>query len=307
MDVKQLEYFLALVHRENISGTADLLHISQPALSKSISKLEKEIGLPLFDRHGNRITLNEYGRTFAAYAEQSLALLQNGIHAARQTIYETNGVVRIVCYAFSNILLPVLSDYRFLNPNVKIALSHHITQEERTSEQTDLLLCCGQDNRAFFENSSGWVSRELFREPCRLLISRRYREYPEDCAALPLRALKDDVFVSFWGDSTAMYSDVTFKLCQAAGFTPRVALETNDHLFKVGMVGEGRAVMILPECCVESTLRLYPDLRAFSILDADTTRPVYLLRRKKNLLSEAALDFWNFTLEHYGLEPDAWD
>ena len=306
MDVRQLEYFLALVHRENISGTADLLHISQPALSKSIAKLEKEIGVPLFDRHGNHITLNEYGRTFAGYAEQSLTLLQGGIHAARQTIYETNGVIRIVCYAFSNILLPAVSDYQFLNPNVKIVLSHHVTQEERTSEQTDLLLCCGQDNRAFFEKASGWVSRELFRESLCLLISRRYREYPEDCTALSLSDLRDDVFVSFWSDRP-MFSDITFRLCQNAGFVPRIAVETNDHFFKVGMVGEGRAVMIQPECCVESTLRLYPDLRALSILDADTTRPVYLLRRKKNLLSEAALDFWNFALEHYGLEPDPWD
>lgn len=307
MDVKQLEYFLALVHRENISGTADLLHISQPALSKSIAKLEKEVGVPLFDRHGNRITLNEYGKTFAAYAEQSLALLQSGVHAARQIIYETNGVIRIVCYAYSNILLPAISDYQFLNPNVKILLSHHVTQEERTSEQTDLLLCAGQDNRAFLENSSGWVSRELFRESCRLLISRRYREYPDCCTALSFRDLKDDIFVAFWGDNTALYSDITFKLCQTAGFTPRIALETNDHMFKVGIVGEGRAIMVLPECCVESTLRLYPDLRAFSILDVDTTRPIYLLRRKRVLLSEAALDFWNFVLEHYSLPPDTQD
>lgn len=306
MDVKQLEYFLALMQREHISSTADLLNISQPALSKNIAKLEAEVGVPLFDRHGNRIILNEYGRTFANYAAKSLAILQNGVLATRQIIYETNGTIEISCHAFCDILLPVVTDYNFLNPNVKVIVARHADKDEIVSENTDFLLCSGQDGRTYMESSNSWVGQELFQERFLLLISERYRQFPPNCTELAMEDLKDDSFVVTW-ENSPLFSDITFRLCQSAGFVPRYTLETNNFLFKVGLVGEGRAITVLPESCVKTAQRLYPDLRAFSIKGEDSTRPVYLLRRKKLLMSEAALDFWNFVLEHYELAPDTRD
>ena len=59
MDIRNIEYFLHLAKYEHVSATADLLHISQPSLSKHITSLEREIGVKLFDRIGNRIVLNK--------------------------------------------------------------------------------------------------------------------------------------------------------------------------------------------------------------------------------------------------------
>lgn len=61
MDIRNIEYFLHLAKYEHVSATADLLHISQPSLSKHITSLEREIGVKLFDRIGNRIVLNKTG------------------------------------------------------------------------------------------------------------------------------------------------------------------------------------------------------------------------------------------------------
>lgn len=306
MDIKQLEYFLALMQREHISGTADLLHISQPALSKSIAKLEEEVGVPLFDRHSNRITLNEYGRTFASYVTKSLSLLQSGLLATREIMYDTNGVLSISCHAYCDILLPIVTDYNFLNPNVKVVVARHADQENVASENTDFILCSGQDGRSFTESSNSWVDQKLFQERHYLLISPRYRAYPAGCNELSIEDLKDDTFVVTW-ENSPFFSDITFKICQTAGFVPRAPLSTNNFLFKVGLVGEGRAIAVLPECCVKTAQRLYPDVRAFSIKEYNTTRSIYLMRRKKLLMSEAAQDFWSFVLEYYGLDPDKRD
>lgn len=306
MDIKQLEYFLALVKQENISSTADLLNISQPALSKNIIKLEQEVGVSLFNRHGNRITLNDYGRNFALYAARSLEILESGLFSTRQAIYEVNGQIRITCHAFSGILAPIVTQYQFLNPNVQISVSRHGDKGSIPKEDEDFLLCSGQESVSFLENSDSWVGQEIFREKIIIIISKRYRSYPADCDSLPMSALKKEKFVGMM-ESSPLFSDITFRLCASAGFVPTIAFETNDYLFKVRLVGEGRAIALLPECCIETAQKLYPDIRAFHIQGIDTTRSVFLLRRKKLLMSETALDFWNFALDYYQLEPDLRD
>ena len=58
MDIRNIEYFLHLAKYEHVSATADLLHISQPSLSKHITSLEREIGVKLFDRSRRHVSLN---------------------------------------------------------------------------------------------------------------------------------------------------------------------------------------------------------------------------------------------------------
>ena len=62
MDSTHLLYFKAIAESESLTKAAQSLHISQPALSKSLSALEKELGRPLFNRVGGRLYLNADGR-----------------------------------------------------------------------------------------------------------------------------------------------------------------------------------------------------------------------------------------------------
>ena len=64
MELQQLRYFKAVADIGKISDAAESLFISAPALSTSISRLEKELGMQLFDRTSNRISLNPQGRIF---------------------------------------------------------------------------------------------------------------------------------------------------------------------------------------------------------------------------------------------------
>lgn len=86
MELIQIKYFLELAKREHVSATADFLEISQPALSKSIMSLEKEIGVKLFDRKGKRIYLNQHGRYFLNYAQRALEDLNKGIVSAQHSL-----------------------------------------------------------------------------------------------------------------------------------------------------------------------------------------------------------------------------
>ena len=95
MNIQNIEYFLQLAKFEHVSVTADFLNISQPSLSKHIAALERELGLKLFDRIGNRIALNKNGEQFAQYARQAVDLLNIGINCAKRSVYDTKGTIRI--------------------------------------------------------------------------------------------------------------------------------------------------------------------------------------------------------------------
>lgn len=64
MEWEQLEYFQTLARIQHVTKAAETLSITQPALSRSIVRLENYLGVPLFDRQGRSITLNKYGERF---------------------------------------------------------------------------------------------------------------------------------------------------------------------------------------------------------------------------------------------------
>ncbi len=79
MNITQLIYYIELAEVEHISNVAYTLNISQPALSKSLSRLEDELGCKLFDRAGRGIKLNKYGQAFLPYAKSMVEIYQNSI------------------------------------------------------------------------------------------------------------------------------------------------------------------------------------------------------------------------------------
>jgi len=76
MELLQLKYFKVVAEVGKISAAAEQLFISAPALSTSISRLEKSLGMPLFTRTNNRIILNAQGRILLNYVNQVFALLE---------------------------------------------------------------------------------------------------------------------------------------------------------------------------------------------------------------------------------------
>lgn len=82
MQLYQLEQFCMIARYEHISRAALELHVSQPTLSLNLARLEEELGMPLFDRVGRNIKLNDYGRVFYKHVEHALLELD----AARQAL-----------------------------------------------------------------------------------------------------------------------------------------------------------------------------------------------------------------------------
>lgn len=86
MELQQLKYFKAVADIGKISQAAESLFVSPPALSTSISRLEKELGFPLFSRTNNRIILNAQGQIFLKYINQVFVSLESAKQEMQQSL-----------------------------------------------------------------------------------------------------------------------------------------------------------------------------------------------------------------------------
>ena len=95
MTLHMLLYFRVLAKLQHYTKSAKELHISQPSLSYSIGELEKELGLPLFDRVGKKIRLNNNGEIYLTYVEEALKNLDDGFSAMKKLQTESAGTINI--------------------------------------------------------------------------------------------------------------------------------------------------------------------------------------------------------------------
>lgn len=87
MNLEQMQFFSVVAQMENVSKAAESLHMTQSTLSKNILRLEEEIGVPLFDRHGKKIFLNEQGSRFLETCNTTL----NEVKRAKEEIQRSLG------------------------------------------------------------------------------------------------------------------------------------------------------------------------------------------------------------------------
>ena len=94
MELSQLRAFLAAAQYENMTRAAESLHVTQPALSRTIARLEQELGVQLFEKSGRNTTLTAFGKDFLACAERTLGTLDAGVDAIKRSA-AGEGMIRL--------------------------------------------------------------------------------------------------------------------------------------------------------------------------------------------------------------------
>ena len=95
MDIRTMQYYLAVVREGTISAAAETLHIAQPSLSRQMKDLEEQLGVSLFERGNRKITLTEEGMVLRKRAEEMVRLLQMTEEEISQIKNHVSGSVRI--------------------------------------------------------------------------------------------------------------------------------------------------------------------------------------------------------------------
>src|SRR5689334_6375509 len=124
MELRQLEYFVAVAEERNFTRAAQRVHISQSGVSAQIRQLERELGAELFDRSARTATLTVAGKAALAHARDALA----AVAAVRQAVGEVADVIRgrlavgMVTGCTVTPLFDALAAFHGAHPGVQIAL-----------------------------------------------------------------------------------------------------------------------------------------------------------------------------------------
>lgn len=124
MNITHLRYFVTLAKVKNFTQAADSLYITQPSLSQSISRLEKELNTSLFKRSTVKVELTHTGELFLKAAQDMLYLYDNATQQISMVEDLTLGTLSIgLPYAYSNLVLPpVLQAFTSRYPKVKTSV-----------------------------------------------------------------------------------------------------------------------------------------------------------------------------------------
>ena len=256
MDLDQLRYFLRVAARQNFTRAAEDLAISQPALSRSIQKLEEELGQPVFERKARSILLTDAGTLLQARAQQVLSILEDT--KAEITDDGQSGRIRVGA-------IPTIAPY-FL-PELLQGFSKQfpkatlIVQENTTDA---LLKSCAQGEVDLaivaLPISTKYLDvEELFEEELLLVLPTNHPL--NDQERIRLADVEPYPFVLL--DEAHCLSDNIVSFCRQRSFQP-VAVERTSQLTMVQeLVSLSHGISMIPEMarkCDQSNRRVYRSL-----------------------------------------------
>lgn len=239
MELDQLRYFLRVAERGGFTRAAADLSISQPALSRSVAKLEAELGQPLFQREARRVTLTAAGELFRARATQALLLLEDAV--AEVADDGETGRVRVGAIpTIAPYLLPdVLRRFSEEHPRASVVV-HECTTDA-------LVKSCmqGEVDLAVLGlpiATHGLRTEELFREELFLVLPREHALIDEP--TVRLGDIEGYPFVLL--DEAHCLSDDIVAFCRRRSFQP-VAVERTSQLAMVQeLVALSHGISMIP-------------------------------------------------------------
>ncbi|WP_327084974.1 LysR substrate-binding domain-containing protein [Nonomuraea sp. NBC_01738] len=240
-----LRWFVSLCETENMRDTAALERINQSTLSRSLARLEEEVGAELFHRRGRRLVVNRLGVLYREHAVRALDELDLARRRVQAQINPETGVIRLgFLHSVGRWLVPeVLRDHRAHTPGIHFELHMGFARELRAwleADEVDVALVTPPPEGAAL---SWYGMREQ-----RLCIALPPGHPLAGVPGLRLADVRDEPFVAF--APTTDLRQVIDRLCHRAGFQPVIAFESEEIATVRGLIGAGLGVGVLPRPAV---------------------------------------------------------
>jgi len=298
MDTRALAVFLSVADTLNFSRSSELLHMSVSAVSRTVQRLEDELGQPLLERDNRRVCLTGAGREFREYARNSVAEWQQ-LRRKLGTDEELAGEVSLYCSvtATYSVLAPILEAFRGTHPSVEIMM-HTGDQADGISRILD-----GQDDVAVSGRPSQLPRRleflPLLESPLQFCMPAA------DCAVRDLVMAGDGAEGDVdWGGIPFIVPErgVTKELLDnwfsERGIRPRIYAQVAGHEAIVAMVSLGLGIGIAPQLVIEAS-GMAPRVSPIPVSDGLPPLTVGLCSLGQRLASPLVKSLWDVAGQTY--------
>ena len=236
MELLQLKYFSHAAQTENFSHTAQHFMVPTPSVSVSIKKLEKEIGVKLFDRTANTVKLNEYGKILfkaVVNSERLLKMAKAEILDVSQTPF---GEIKLLILTNRQKVTEAIAEFKAKYPQISFNIRHQWPEGLLNAGDYDIIVTNQIVSTELFEQSL-WLSEEIF-----LAV---HKDNP--------LSQKNDVAASVLQHEKmiSMHKGSSLRECMDAFFeenkiTPNIAIECDDPLYVRNYLTMGLGVTFFP-------------------------------------------------------------
>lgn len=289
MEMYQLQYFVQVARHESFSRAAQSLGVSQPALSKAIRKLERELGSELFDRSGRQLRLNDKGKRLLESAEITLRELRQVADEIRGSTAGSTGSLRVGVFGQQTEAIECLSEFMVGHPLVDVAI------DARRGSSTDSLL--DDYDLVFFPDSPTFSNIQGTPYASSRLCLGVGETHPLAGAKLvDLRCFAEEPFI-FMNTAAGSY-EYTHRLCLDCGFEPRVRAVTSSGLMQSCLIRKGLGVGFVTQ-----------DAQAFGndgivrldLVQATSEQVLCFAARPQGKLSPLGAELLTFTRRYFGI------
>jgi DNA-binding transcriptional LysR family regulator len=286
VQLDQVEAFTAIVRHRGFTRAASSLHLSQPAISRRIQLLERELGAPLLERIAAGVIPTEAGRAFLPYAESLLASLRDGAEAVRALSGSEQGTVTLALVGTlaSSGLTERLRAFREAHPAVELRLATALSGEvSRLVQRGEATLGLRYQD----DPHPDLVSQVVRQEPM-LPVGAADHPLAQERILAP-GALAGQRWLSFprRGSAPEPYSSALEGRLAATGLGDAEIVPVDSLTAQKRLVEAGFGLALLPESAVADELRS-GTLVALSVRELRATIPVALIRRRRGFESGAA-------------------
>ena len=285
-DLPDLQAFTAVAALGSFRAAAQSLHLSQPALSRRIDKLEAALGTRLLERTTRKVTLSNTGREFARKAQALLDELDATILGMEDLAVQRSGIVTVACVpSATRYFLPqVLQRFHAQYPRIRVRI--------HDAHANEVLSVVAQGQADFGLNFLGMDEASMLFRP--LLQERFVLACPSDHALAKLRGvkwaqLKDHAYLSV-GASSGNRLLIEQALAKQAE-RPQPIFESRHVQTLLGMVEAGLGVAVVPQLAMPSGKGA---LVGVPLSVPIVKRTLGLLTQRGRSLSPAATQLYSF-------------
>lgn len=294
MDINHLRNFIKIAELQHMTKAAQELNISQSALSQSVSHLENELGVALFDRLGRNIILNQYGIAYLAEVKAALEHLDCGYNTLKEMKSQDINSISVIAPTWFG-FQALISEISTKCKGAKISVFNC------GADQAASRLKSGEADLCVFPSSLNDPEldcRLLRMDEMGILVSASHPL--ANCDSVPLESFKDYEFAAFHeGISQRINCEA---LCAKVGWIPKITFEADNYADIVRAVSSGRYV-----AAVVRTIYLNygaENLRFISLSDISFSVPLSIYWVKDRKIKPIAKTVREIIINHFeaGLE-----
>src|SRR4051812_48774509 len=252
LDVKRLRVLREVAAQGSFSAAADALSYTQSAVSQQIAALEREAGTTLVERRARGVHLTQAGRALVVHADAILARLAAAERELEAIAGLHGGHLRLVAFpsAASSIMPLAIAEFRRRHPAVELSLEPREPDDAITcvkSGDCDVALCIEASYRPVEDPA---ISKEALVDDPMFLVMPAGHPLARK-RHLRLEDFSDESWIQ-GSMNTCPDTSILLRACNAAGFEPRIAFQSDDYTAIQGFIAAGVGVSLIPDLALMS-------------------------------------------------------